>query len=38
VLRLEECDWHRDRKTAVAFTGALDVSLAAGVLQGEHDK
>jgi hypothetical protein len=31
---LEERDWDCDRKTAVAFTGAADVALTAGVLHG----
>jgi hypothetical protein len=34
LLCLKECDWDRNRKTAVAFTGAADAELTAGVLHG----
>ena len=31
---LNDCDWKRDPKTAVAFTGAADATVAAGALHG----
>jgi len=32
---MNECDWNRNRKTAVAFTGAADVAFAADARNGQ---
>jgi len=29
---LNNCDWYRDRKTALVFTGAADAAFTAGAL------
>ena len=38
LLCMKERDWDRDRKTAVAFTGAAELYLPPVLTAGEHDK